>query len=194
MDKIVITAASSVTEAHVRGARLGTRFGRMDLASQLAVAAVEALQINFDAYPREKIGICLAAAAGSLSTDVEFWRGRDGTGGPSPILFTYTLPNVAIGEIAIRHRLTGPNLCLVGNENILIEAADMLQRGEAEACLCISCHSISLPLTEIIQRPAAARACALFLQRGAAGLCDLDENSMDIESICALSCARKTAS
>ena len=194
MDNIIVTAVSSVTEADLQGARLGTRFGRMDRASQLAVAAVEALNINFDAYPREQIGLCLAAAAGSLSTDVEFWRGRDGAGGPSPILFTYTLPNMAIGELAIRHRITGPNLCLVGGEHILVEAADMLRRGEALACICILCHAISPALGEIIQTPPATAANAVFLQRGGSGLCDLNENSMDIPSLCALFCARKSAS
>ena len=47
MDKLIVTAASLVTEADVHGARLGKRFGRMDLMSQLAVLAVESLGINF---------------------------------------------------------------------------------------------------------------------------------------------------
>src|ERR1035438_8185933 len=105
MDKIVITAASQVTETDLPNAQLGARFGRLDLASQLALLAVEKLGVNFEPLRRERIAICLAARAGSLSTDVEFWKGRDALGGPSPTLFAYTLPSAAIGEIAIRHRL-----------------------------------------------------------------------------------------
>jgi hypothetical protein len=115
MNKIVITATSQVTEADLKSARLGARFGRLDLSSQLALLTVESLGIDFGKFSRDRIAICLAAKTGSLSTDFDFWQGRDAVGGPSPTLFAYTLPSAAIGEIAIRHRLTGPNLCFVGD-------------------------------------------------------------------------------
>ncbi|MGZ4963901.1 MAG: hypothetical protein ACXWKG_00580 [Limisphaerales bacterium] len=192
MDKTYISAASYVTEVDVRSARLGTRFGRLDLASQLALLAVETLGINFDAEQRDRIGICLAARAGSLATDIDFWRGRDVVGGPSPTLFAYTLPSAAIGEIAIRHRLTGPNLCFVGEDDVLSEARDLLQRGEAQSCLCVSCNVVTPAVAEIIQSPSAARASALFLQRGSGGLRELLEIDRDIESLCAVVCARNS--
>src|SRR5438445_217483 len=110
MNKPVITAAGSVAGGDVPAARLGARFGRMDLTSQLALLAVESLGLDFDAFARDRIAICFAAKAGSLSTDAEYWKGRDIAGGLSPTLFTYTLPSAAIGEIAIRYRVTGPNL------------------------------------------------------------------------------------
>src|SRR2546422_8449410 len=134
MTELVVTAASRVTDADVRtaGTRLGTRFGRLDLASQLSLLAVEALGSPWKSLPREHIGLCLAAWAGSLSTDLEYWRRRDEAGGPSPTLFAYTLPSAALGEVAIRHRLTGPNLCFVGGDDwVLSEAADWIRRGEA---------------------------------------------------------------
>ena len=190
MDKIVITATSFVTEADLSTARLGARFGRLDLASQLALLAVESLGINFDAQPRDRIGICLAARAGSLAIDLEFWRGRDTVGGPSPTLFAYTLPSAAIGEIAIRHRLTGPNLCVVGDDIVLSEARDLLRRGAVEACLCISCNVVTLGLAEMIQSTPVARASAIFLQRCGNGLRELRKNERDIESTCAQYSAR----
>src|SRR5689334_11849330 len=129
MSDMVITAASFVTAADLPGARLSNRFGRMDLPSQLSLLAVENLGLNLDAFPRDRIGICLAVRGGSLSTDVEYWRGRDATGGPSPMLFAYTLPSAPIGEIAIRHRVTGPGLCLIGDSGaVLTEARDWLVR------------------------------------------------------------------
>ena len=189
MDKIFISAASLVTEADVRGARLGTRFGRLDLASQLALLAVESLGIDFDSQPRDRIGLCLAARAGSLATDFDFWRGRDLVGGPSPTLFAYTLPSTAIGEIAIRHRLTGPSLCVVGEDVILSEARELIQRGEVEACLCISCNVVTPAIAEMIQAARAARAAAIFLQRGGGRLGELRGNDRDIEALCAVLCA-----
>ena len=167
MDNFIVSATSHVTEADLKTARLGLRFGRLDLASQLALLAVENLAAGFDPFPRERIAICLAARAGSLSTDIEFWRGRDAVGGPSPTLFAYTLPSAAIGEIAIRHRLTGPNLCFVGDSrDVLPEATELLRRGEADACVCVYCEAISVHAAEMIQGSASASASAYFLKRG----------------------------
>jgi 3-oxoacyl-(acyl-carrier-protein) synthase len=166
MDKTFISATSQVTEADLKSARLGTRFGRLDLASQLALLAVESLGVDFEKFTRERIAICLVAKAGSLSTDFDFWQGRDAVGGPSPTLFAYTLPSAAIGEIAIRHRLTGPNLCFVGDEKMLLpEAADLIQRREADSCVGVYCDVVNDGAAKIIHSPAAARARAYFLIR-----------------------------
>jgi 3-oxoacyl-(acyl-carrier-protein) synthase len=194
MDRIFITAASQVAEIDARAARLGTRFRRLDLASQLALLAVEFLGVDFDAQPRDRIGICLGARMGSLAADFEFWRGRDAVGGPSPTLFAYTLPSAAMGEIAIRHRLTGPNLCLVGGGAVLSEAGDWLGRGEVEACLCVECDVVTPALGEMIQSPPAARACALFLRRGGGGWRPLGKNDRDMEPLCAAFCGQHAAS
>ncbi len=167
MSKFVITARNTVTSADVATARLGPRFGRMDLTSQLALLAVEPFAAHFDSVPRERTAICLAARAGSLSTDVEYWKGRDAAGGPSPTLFTYTLPSAAIGEIAIRHRLTGPGLCFVGGgDELLAEASDLIERGEADGCVCVFANVISLGLAEIISATPTASADAFFVRCG----------------------------
>ena len=166
MENSVITANNTVTSADVAAARLGPRFGRMDLVSQLALLAVEPFAGHFDSVPRERIAICLAARAGSLSTDAEYWKGRDAAGGPSPTLFTYTLPSAAIGEIAIRHRLTGPSLCFVGGgDELLAEASELIGRGEADACVCVVANVVSPALTEIISATPAATAHAFFVRR-----------------------------
>ena len=164
---LIITARNNVTSADVATARLGPRFGRMDLASQLALLAVEPFAAHFDSVPRERIAICLAARAGSLSTDTEYRKGRDAAGGPSPTLFTYTLPSAAIGEIAIRHRLTGPSLCFVsGGDDLLAEASDLIERGEADGCVCVFANVVSPGLAELISATPAARAEAFFVRRG----------------------------
>jgi 3-oxoacyl-(acyl-carrier-protein) synthase len=194
MTKISIAAASVVTEADLTSARLGQRFGRLDLQSQLAVLAVESLKINFAGFSRERIGICLAANAGSLSTDVNFWNGRNGVGGPSPTLFAYTLPSAAVGEIAIQFKLTGPNLCFVGDDKIILpEAADLIQRSEVDGCVCVFCETVSADLAKIISPPPAATACAIFLKRGDGGHA-LPEFDRDMKRLCALLLPHKISS
>ncbi len=185
MPDLVITAASRVTPADLPTARLGPRFGRLDPASQLALLAVESLGIDFEKLPRERIGICLAARAGSLSTDVEFWKGRDTVGGPSPTLFAYTLPSAAMGEIAIRHKLTGPNLCFTGDDrHVLTEAAELLRRAEADACVCVGVNVVSAAAGELIHAGSGATAVAIFLTRGGAGFpLASAENVRDMEAV-----------
>jgi 3-oxoacyl-(acyl-carrier-protein) synthase len=164
MNNFAITATSKVAEADLKSARLGTRFGRLDLSSRLALLAVELLGVDFGKFSRDRVAICLAASAGSLSTDFDFWTGRDGVGGPSPTLFAYTLPSAALGEITIRHRLTGPNLCFVGDDKMLLpEATDLLRRSEADACVCVFCQIISPVMAKMIQSSPAANASAFFL-------------------------------
>jgi 3-oxoacyl-(acyl-carrier-protein) synthase len=186
MDKLFITAASTVTGSDLKDARLGPRFGRMDLTSQLALLAVEPLAGGFDSVGRDRIAICLAARTSSLATDVEYWKGRDSAGGPSPTLFTYTLPSAAIGEIAIRHRLTGPNLCFVGrSDDVLPEAAELIRRGEADACVCVYVKAISTDLAGMISLPAEATSCAALIRRGGHGQREWREFDRDMESFCA---------
>ncbi len=195
MDKVVIAATSTVTEADLATAKLGSRFGRMDLLSQLALLSVELLGIDFEKMERDRVGVCMAVAAGSLSTDVEFWKGRSDIGGPSPTLFAYTLPSSAIGEIAIRYRLTGPNLCLVGSDaNVLSETRDMILRGEADSCVCIACNAITPGAAGLIRAAPRTQACALFLTGGTAeSMAELKENDRDMESVSALVSRRESA-
>jgi 3-oxoacyl-(acyl-carrier-protein) synthase len=192
MNDIRIIAASRVNADDVRTARLGTRFGRMDLASQLALLAVDNLGSPFETLARERIGICLVSTAGSLSTDVDYWQSRVEVGGPSPTLFTYTLPSAPLGEIAIRFRLTGPNLCFVGPEELAVaEGAEMLRRGEADGCVCVTCDVVTEGLSRLTRTPPAARAFAVFLQRGTRAGHALAEFGRDLESLVSSIAANK---
>lgn len=186
MNDAFILAANSVTNADIGPARLGPRFGRMDLSSQLSLLAVEPFAVHFESIPRDRIAIVLATRAGSLPTDVAYWDGYHAVGGLSPTLFTYTLPSAAVGEIAIRHRLTGPNLCWVGDsQNVLPEAAGFLRTNEADACLAIYTQVISPALTKRIPLPEAAQAWAVFIGRHGPGLGAVGENRRDMERFCA---------
>jgi len=193
MDNVVISAASTVTDADLSTAKMGSRFGRMDLLSQLALLSVESLGMDFEMVDRSRIGVCMSVSAGSLATDIEYWKGRKEVGGPSPTLFAYTLPSSAIGEIAIRYRFTGPNLCFVGTDAMLVpEARDLIERNEVDGCVCVACSVITAAASELIRMPAKAQARAAFLARGTNGL-TLEENHRDMESLCALVCAGEFA-
>ncbi len=193
MNKISIAAASMVYEADLAGAKLGQRFGRLDRQSQLALLAVAALQVDFTTFSPDRIGLCLAASAGSLTTDIQFWQGRDGIGGPSPTLFAYTLPSAAAGEIAIHFRLTGPNLCFVGDDQIILpEAADLLARGDVDACVGVFVETVSTDCARLLSVPPAAAACAVFLTRGPGGH-ELPEFDRDMKPLCALISRAKSA-
>ena len=71
MDKLVIIAAHIVNGDDVRAARLGTRFGRMDLMSQLALLAVEPLAPQFESVARERIAICNTCGRGGRASGRE---------------------------------------------------------------------------------------------------------------------------
>jgi len=126
--------------------RPNDRFGRLDPASQLSLAAAEMLGLPLpgpdDSSPRT--GIVLESSAGSLAVDAEFLA-ELGRGIASPALFTYTLPSAGLAEIAIRFRITGPTTCLMAENTsssiALWEALELLRSGEIDACLCVACDA-----------------------------------------------------
>ena len=93
-----------------------SRFGRLDAFSRLALAGVAlALRdagIEKWTEPRA-VGIAASTAYGCTGTDLDYLSTLGA--GPelaSPQLFAYTLPNVFLGEAAIRFGLTGPTVIL----------------------------------------------------------------------------------
>jgi hypothetical protein len=116
------------------------KFFKMDPLSRLGWLTAELLLAeNWDsaAYRPEDIAIVLSNAHSSLDTDYKYNDTiRDI---PSPSVFVYTLPNIMIGEISIRHGFKGesafflspsfdPTL-LAGYTNLL------LQQGIAKAAI-----------------------------------------------------------
>ena len=62
-------------------------------------------------YASEDIAIVIANSASSLEIDTEHQRTISDKNNyfPSPSVFVYTLPNIMIGEIAIRNSIKGEN-------------------------------------------------------------------------------------
>lgn len=88
------------------------KFHKMDNLSKLGFLSVELLLRDTKPelrYPGDEIGIIFMNSASSLDSD----RRHQATLAyrenyfPSPSIFVYTLPNVVIGEICIRHKFYG---------------------------------------------------------------------------------------
>jgi len=128
------------------------RFGRMSPLTRLGLMAVELLDVGFADMTEEQrtdTGICMLSPFGSMATDIEFLREI------GPATFTYTLPSSVIGEVCIRHRLRGPGLCLMSEEDtgrsIVAEACERIAMGEAESMLCLVCDAPGAEIRDLLK-------------------------------------------
>jgi hypothetical protein len=88
------------------------RFFKMDLLCRLALIAVEALirlpGVRLPEDP-EKTGLVFSNRSASMETDLHYLSTICDKSRyfPSPSVFVYTLPNTLMGELCMRHRITG---------------------------------------------------------------------------------------
>jgi len=96
------------------------KFYKMDAMSKLGFLTFECLLKaveNFANLDHEKTGVFLANLNASLETDEQYWATTQGEEAhPSPSLFVYTLPNIVIGEMCIRHKIKGEHAFFVFEE------------------------------------------------------------------------------
>lgn len=90
------------------------KFYKMDNLSKLAFITSDLLlKINpiIQKYASEDVSITIANSASSLEIDTEHQNTISDKNNyfPSPAVFVYTLPNILIGEIAIRNCIKGEN-------------------------------------------------------------------------------------
>jgi len=120
------------------------KFFKMDAISKLGFLASElVLKGNkAEGYRPESVGVVLANSSSSLDTDLahqETIKDRSAYF-PSPSVFVYTLPNIVIGEICIRHRFKGENAFLIAesfNATMLTGYInELFTNGRVDACLC----------------------------------------------------------
>lgn len=115
------------------------KFHKMDNLSKLAFLASEMLMKNND---NSKTALVFANKSSSLDTDFKYQESINSQEHyfPSPAVFVYTLPNICVGEISIRHKLQTENVFFVldeFDEDFLNSyAAQILQSGKAEKVLC----------------------------------------------------------
>lgn len=85
------------------------KFFKMDALSKLAFLASEVLLQPVS--DKEDIALLLSNASSSLDTDLVYQSSISNKAEyfPSPAVFVYTLPNICLGEISIRHQLKTEN-------------------------------------------------------------------------------------
>lgn len=119
------------------------KFFKMDLLCKWAWLGAEMLLRNAsdlvsDGVNKTKIGVVLSTAAGCYEVDKKYKESIASI--PSPALFVYTLPNIMLGEICIRHGIKGEQACLVNDrfdaDEMCFWVNDMLQNRGMDACIC----------------------------------------------------------
>jgi hypothetical protein len=116
------------------------KFYKMDNLSKIGFLATELLLESGSQkkYQPEDVGIVLFNRSSSLDTDMKYFETTKTVA--SPALFVYTLPNIVIGEISIRHQLKGENAMFISNlfdgQKIKQYVEDLFSSGAIQACLC----------------------------------------------------------
>lgn len=115
------------------------KFFKMDNLSRLGFAAAEVLLGGWDAgaHRPQEVAVVLSNANSSLDTDYKYTGTTKDI--PSPSVFVYTLPNIVIGEICIRHGFKGENAFFLSTafdpELLARYIGYLLEAGIARACI-----------------------------------------------------------
>lgn len=119
------------------------KFYKMDVLCQWAWLAAETLLAQggdavYEGLDKEKIAVVLQTHDGCLEVDKKYLATLDAI--PSPALFVYTLPNIMLGEVCIRHGFKGEQLCMAEGAANMTElyfaVRNLLQAPYTQACLC----------------------------------------------------------
>ncbi|WP_159022217.1 3-oxoacyl-ACP synthase [Formosa sp. L2A11] len=121
-----------------------SKFFKMDNLSKLGFLASEILfkDLNLDSSIKGNVGIVLSNKSASLDTDRKYQETINDKDNyfPSPAVFVYTLANIMIGEISIRHQIKGENAFFVSekfNETLLEQyASSLIQNEKSSHVLC----------------------------------------------------------
>lgn len=119
------------------------KFFKMDSLCKWAWLGAEALLKDaeggwlYDGLDKRNIALALATRDGCLEVDHRFSDSIQHIA--SPALFVYTLPNIMLGEICIRHGFTGEQLCVAQEtfnvEELLFWVQDACRHRGASYCL-----------------------------------------------------------
>lgn len=115
------------------------KFHKMDNLSKLAFLASEIILKDED---HTSTALVFANKSSSLDTDSKYQESINSQENyfPSPAVFVYTLPNICVGEISIRHKMQTENAFFVldefDEEFLNTYSEQILQSGKAEKVLC----------------------------------------------------------
>lgn len=120
------------------------KFYKMDNLSKLGFLSAEAVLRESNIlsnYGHKEIGIFIQNANSSLDTDKTYFETIKNSDNyfPSPSIFVYTLPNIMIGEISIKNKITGEHACFISEKFDAKELYDYIKclfdKGSIKCCL-----------------------------------------------------------
>lgn len=119
-----------------------SKFHKMDQLSKIAFVGSELIKrdlSDIDDYNDDDIALLFSNKTSSAVTDVNFQESYQNGGSPSPSLFVYTLPNILMGEIAIRNKWYGENMFTISpnfDATYFTNYCNLLLDKNAQASLC----------------------------------------------------------
>lgn len=130
-----------LAKAYLQLQREYPKFYKMDSLSKLGWLTADILLENENLlarYAAEDVGIVISNRSSSIDVDVKYYETARRIA--SPALFVYTLPNIMIGEICIRHHIKGENAFFVFPEfnAAFIEqyVNNLINSNNLQACIC----------------------------------------------------------
>lgn len=117
------------------------KFHKMDKLSKTGFLGAELIKkysTTIAAFADDEIALLFGNNHSSSEVDVRFEQSYTEGGMPSPALFVYTLPNIVIGEIAIRNKWYGENLFVVQEQfdaSAYVMQCDLVLEKKAKAVL-----------------------------------------------------------
>ncbi|WP_339864431.1 3-oxoacyl-ACP synthase [uncultured Algoriphagus sp.] len=116
------------------------KFFKMDKLCQLAFLGTEYLLKDNDiTFTDDDVALCFFNGQSSLDTDAKHQHLINEGTKVSPAVFVYTLPNIMMGEIAIKNKWYGENLLILrpdfNFEEWALEADLLISSGKAKYCL-----------------------------------------------------------
>ncbi len=121
------------------------KFFKMDKQCKLGILAAELIlreQGDVEHVAKNEVALVFSNNAASLESDRAHAQAISDKQNyfPSPAVFVYTLPNIVIGEVAIKHKLTGENAFFISEEfdaELMHNYASiLLQTKSASSVLC----------------------------------------------------------
>lgn len=138
-------AATDFLKSVYKHYQLGyAKFYKMDNLCKLAFLTADLLLKNnpvTEKYASDRIAIITSNSSSSLDIDEEHQRSINDEQNyfPSPAAFVYTLPNILIAEIAIKHAIKGENSFFIfekfDSEFMCGYVDSLLNTGKADCCI-----------------------------------------------------------
>jgi len=119
------------------------KFYKMDRLCKLAYLNAEFLldKVDLKKYKPDEVALVFSNANSSINTDIKHNASIVDRNNyfPEPATFVYTLPNIVLGEISIRHQIRGENVFFVTEkfdyEFIVRYTLDLLNNSRHKACI-----------------------------------------------------------